>query len=64
MDTKKGNANFKKGEANYIDKIIKENCANLVPFLFKKILKTDIIKIKNLPEIKQQITREKEPDFL
>lgn len=64
MSKHKGNLPNDKHQANYIDKIIKENCGNLVPFLFKRALQTDILKIENLPEIKQQITKEKEPDFL
>ncbi|MFT4761761.1 MAG: hypothetical protein ACI9XO_002905 [Paraglaciecola sp.] len=64
MSKQKGNLPNDKHEANYIDKIIKENCGNLIPFLFKRVLQTDILKIENLPEIKQQTTKEKEPDFL
>lgn len=51
-------------EGNYIDKIFKENCANLLPFIFKKMLGLKFEKIENLPSIKQQTTLEKEPDFL
>lgn len=64
MNNKKGNAPHKKEEANYFDKIIKENCSNLVPFIFRKIFGLEFDKIDNLPEIKQQTTKEKEPDFL
>jgi len=51
-------------EGNYIDKIFKENCASLLPFIFKKMLNLQFEKIENLPAIKQQTTLEKEPDFL
>lgn len=64
MNNKEGNVPPKKEEANYIDKIIKENCQNLVPFIVRKIFGLHFDEMKNLPEIKQQMTREKEPDFL
>lgn len=64
MGNKHGNTPADKREANYIDKIIKENCQNLVPFIFRKIFKLQYHKIENMPEVKQQVTVEKEPDFL
>ena len=64
MTKKRGNAPSDKRESNYIDKIIKENCQDLLPFICSRILKIAIDKMENFPETKQQITREKEPDFL
>ena len=64
MSKTKGNLSAEKTEANYIDKIIKENCKNLVPFILRKIFGLNFTRIENLPELKQQVTLEKEPDFL
>lgn len=64
MKNKTGNKDTQKSEANYIDKIIKENCQNLVPFIVRRIFGVEFDEMKNLPEIKQQVTKEKEPDFL
>ena len=64
MSNKEGNYSAEKREANYIDKIIKENCGNMVPFILRKIFDVEFERIENLPELKQQVTLEKEPDFL
>jgi len=55
---------FGKNEGNYIDKIIKENCQNMAPFIFEKLCGLEWTKREPLPETKQQVTREREPDFL
>ncbi len=55
---------FGKGEGNYIDKIIKENCQKMIPFIFEKLCGLQWTKREPLPDTKQQITREREPDFL
>ena len=64
MSKKTGNSPTDKRQSNYIDKIIKENCLSLLPFICSRILQIPIDKMENFPEMKQQITREKEPDFL
>jgi predicted transposase/invertase (TIGR01784 family) len=64
MSKKAGNPKIEKKEGNYIDKIIKENCQNLMPFFFRSIFHFNIADAENLPEIKQQKTTEREPDFL
>lgn len=53
-----------KHESNYIDKIIKENSESLAPFIIKRIFNLQIDRMENLPAIRQQVTIEKEPDFL
>ena len=55
---------FGKGEGNYIDKIIKENCQEMKSFIFEKFCGLEWNKTEPLPDTKQQITREREPDFL
>ena len=57
MSKSKGNLPAEKTEANYLDKIIKENCKNLVPFILRKIFGLQFSRIENLPELKQQVTQ-------
>jgi len=64
MKKSEGNLPAQKSDANYIDKIVKENCKNLAVFVLRRIFGVEFSKIENLPEIKQQVTIEKEPDFL
>ncbi|MEK7255643.1 MAG: hypothetical protein AAB316_12920, partial [Bacteroidota bacterium] len=51
-------------EGNKYDKIIKENLQALLPALIRKVLKTKVRRMENLPAIRVQTTKEAEPDFL
>jgi len=53
-----------KAEGNKYDKIFKENLQALLPALIHKVLKINILRMENLPEIRVQTTKEAEPDFL
>ncbi len=56
--------NPNKSDGNKFDKILKENLEAMVPVLFRKVLKIKIDRTENLPQIRNQITKESEPDFL
>lgn len=64
MSNDQGNRETDKTEANYIDKIIKENCGNLIPFILRKIFRLQFDRLEKLERLKMQVTLEKEPDFL
>ena len=53
-----------KSEGNKYDKIIKENLCELAPAILRKVLGLQDIRMKDLPQTRQQTTIEREPDFL
>jgi hypothetical protein len=53
-----------KKEGNKYDKILKENILQIIPSLFKTVLRKENYRLEPLPQVKLQTTVEKEPDFL
>lgn len=51
-------------EGNKFDKILKENLETLIPSLERNVFKIKVFESENLIQVKQQTTKEKEPDFL
>ncbi|GIV32385.1 MAG: hypothetical protein KatS3mg030_687 [Saprospiraceae bacterium] len=49
---------------NIYDRIFKENLGAMLPVLLEKILGLKDYRLENLPQIRQQSTTEREPDFL
>lgn len=63
MKNKKTKANSAK-EGNKFDKILHENLEPLIPVLLRKVMGIVPTKMENVPQLKQQTTLEREPDFL
>lgn len=51
-------------EGNKYDKIVKENLQKFIPALISKVLKIEVQRTENLPQVKIQTTKEVEPDSL